>query len=59
MIIDFIKTRVDLKEDTLELCKSIELELKRYGEPLRWAVTAVDLNERKVLVEGVVTKVNS
>ncbi|MEM7726674.1 MAG: hypothetical protein AAF208_09915 [Cyanobacteria bacterium P01_A01_bin.45] len=40
------------------MCKSIELELKRYGEPLRWAVTAVDLNERKVLVEGVVTKVN-
>ena len=57
MVIDFISTKVDLREDTLNLRKAIELELEKYGQPLRWAITAVDLEQGKVIVEGVVTKV--
>ncbi|MEM7555236.1 MAG: hypothetical protein AAF378_14260 [Cyanobacteria bacterium P01_A01_bin.84] len=55
MIVDFVSTKVDLTKDTVELCKAIEIELEKYGEPLRWAVTAVDLKNGKVIVEGVVT----
>ena len=56
MVIDFISTKVDLREDTLKLRNAIELELEKYGEPLRWAITAVDLEQGKVIIEGVVTK---
>jgi hypothetical protein len=41
---------------TAELLEAIETELKKQGEPLRWAVTSVDVDKQKATVEAVVTK---
>lgn len=38
-----------------ELHQSILAELHRYGDPLRWAIVAVDIDRCKVQVEAVVT----
>lgn len=38
-----------------ELHRSILSELRRYGEPLRWAIVAVDADRRQVQVEAVIT----
>lgn len=56
MITNFINVEIDLQEDNAQLHKSVEVELNKYGEPLRWAITAVDSEKGKVIVEAVVTK---
>ena len=56
MITDFISVEIDLQENSIQLHKSIESELKKYGKPLRWAITAVDSEKGKVVLEAVVTK---
>ncbi len=55
MTTHFISAEIDLQETPTELHKAIEAELKKQGEPLRWAVTAVDAEKEKVTVEAVVT----
>ena len=55
MTTHFIWAEIDLQETPTELQKAIEAELKKQGEPLRWAVTAVDIEKEKVTVEAVVT----
>jgi hypothetical protein len=55
MTTHFISAEIDLQETPTELQKAIEAELKKQGEPLRWAVTAVDTEKEKVTVEAVVT----
>ncbi|MEL7246289.1 MAG: hypothetical protein AAF063_31470 [Cyanobacteria bacterium J06643_5] len=57
MITDFISLEIDLEDDIKQLQNSVELELNKYGKPLRWAITAVDYGKGKVFLEGVVTKV--
>jgi hypothetical protein len=57
MTTHFITAEIDLQETPTELQKAIETELKKQGEPLRWAITAVDVQKEKVKVEAVVTKV--
>ncbi|MDF5707569.1 MAG: hypothetical protein PUP90_07770 [Nostoc sp. S4] len=59
MTTHFITAEVDLQETPAELLKTIETELKKQGEPLRWAVTSVDVAQQKATVEAVVTKVES
>ncbi len=59
MITHFISVEIDLQEDNAQLQKSVETELHKYGEPLRWAITAVDSQSRKVTLEAVVTKKES
>jgi hypothetical protein len=59
MTTHFITAEIDLQETPTELQKNIEAELKKQGEPLRWAVTSVDEEEEKATVEAVVTTVNS
>ena len=56
MITHFITTEIDLQADTALLKKTVEAELSKHGEPLRWAITAVDSNKGKVIVEAVVTE---
>lgn len=56
MITDFISLEIDLREDTFQLHELVEVELKKYGKPLRWAITAVDSEKGKVVLEAVVTK---
>ncbi|TAE61886.1 MAG: hypothetical protein EAZ76_01835 [Nostocales cyanobacterium] len=55
MTTHFITAEIDAQETPTELQKAIESELKKQGEPLRWAVTAVDAETEKVTVEAVVT----
>ncbi|MBN3940652.1 MAG: hypothetical protein V7L21_22195 [Nostoc sp.] len=55
MTTHFITAEIDLQETPAELLEVIETELKKKGEPLRWAVTSVDVNEQKATVEAVVT----
>ncbi|MEM1395639.1 MAG: hypothetical protein AAGG00_20600 [Cyanobacteria bacterium P01_H01_bin.150] len=56
MITDFICLEIDLKDDIAGLHDCVEFELQKYGKPLRWAITAVDSEKKKVFLEAVVTK---
>ena len=49
MITDFISLEIDLQENTAQLHKSIEAELRKNGKPLRWAITAVDSEKKSHL----------
>lgn len=55
MTTHFITAEVDLQETPTELQQVIEAELQKQGEPLRWAITAVDEEQEKATVEAVVT----
>jgi hypothetical protein len=55
MTTHFINVEVELEESPLEMHQAIEAELRKRGEPLRWAVTAVDVETQKARVEAVVT----
>jgi hypothetical protein len=55
MTTHFISAEIDLQESPTELQKAIEAELKKQGEPLRWAVTSVDVKQQKATIEAVVT----
>lgn len=55
MTTHFITAEVDLQASPLEMQRAIEAELQKRGEPLRWAVTQVDLNQQKAVVEAIVT----
>ncbi len=55
MTTHFITAEIDLQETPTQLHKEIEAELKRSGEPLRWAITDVDVERQKATVEAVVT----
>ncbi|MBV6621774.1 MAG: hypothetical protein KI793_02280 [Rivularia sp. (in: Bacteria)] len=56
MITDFVCLEIDLEDDITQLHNSVELELNKYGKPLRWAITTVDYEKDKVILEAVVTK---
>ncbi|MEO0685384.1 MAG: hypothetical protein AAFY76_10165 [Cyanobacteria bacterium J06649_11] len=56
MITDFICLEIDLNDDVARLHNCIEAELQKYGKPLRWAITDVDSDKGKVVLEAVVTK---
>jgi hypothetical protein len=55
MTTHFITAEIDLQQTPTELQKAIEAELKKQGEPLRWAITAVDKEQEKATLEAVVT----
>lgn len=55
MTTHFISAEINLQETPAKLQQEIEAELKKRGEPLRWAVTRVDEETQKVQVEAVVT----
>ncbi|MEM8810514.1 MAG: hypothetical protein AAF921_12310 [Cyanobacteria bacterium P01_D01_bin.44] len=50
----FVTPNVPLQASTDLLRQAIEIELRRTGEPLRWAVTAVDEIANMAQVEAVV-----
>lgn len=58
MTTHFITAEINLQETSLELHQEIESQLKKEGEPLRWAVTKVDKNKQTAMVEAIVTKEN-
>lgn len=55
MTTHFISAEIDIQETPTELQAAIEAELKKQGELLRWAITAVDDEQQKATVEAVVT----
>lgn len=56
MVTHFVTLELDLNP-AAELQRSILAELERYGEPLRWAIVAVDADCGKVQIEAVVISV--
>ncbi len=53
MTTHFIELEIPL-EQPLTVAQ-IEAELEKQGEPLRWAITQIDRQENKAIVEAVVT----
>ena len=58
MTTHFITAEIDLQESPRQLHEAIEAELQKHGEPLRWAITQVDRQQKKVEIEAIVTKSN-
>jgi hypothetical protein len=56
MTTHFIAAEIDLEESPLKLKQAIEAELQTQGEPLRWAITNVDVDRQKAQIEAIVTK---
>ncbi len=54
MTTHFITAEIDLQATPTELQQAIEAELKKQGEPLRWAITSVDEEQQIATVEAVV-----
>ncbi|GAB4134772.1 MAG: hypothetical protein Fur0046_07000 [Cyanobacteria bacterium J069] len=54
MQLQLVAVEVALGEGTEALQRAIALALQIYGEPLRWAITAVDSDRRVAQVEAVV-----
>ena len=55
MTTHFINAEIDLQATPVKLQEEIEAELKKRGEPLRWAVTKIDKKREKVQVEAIIT----
>ncbi|MFB2881979.1 hypothetical protein [Floridanema aerugineum] len=55
MTTHFITAEIDLQESPAKLHQEIVAELEKRGEPLRWAITNVDVTEQKATVEAIVT----
>ncbi|MDB9437564.1 hypothetical protein PN450_12330 [Dolichospermum lemmermannii CS-548] len=55
MTTHFITAEIELQETATELEKAITAELQKQGEPLRWAITAIDEEQQIATVEAVVT----
>jgi hypothetical protein len=49
MTTHFISAEVHLPDTAEELHEAIEIELQKHGEPLRWAVTDVDVDRQKAV----------
>ncbi|MDJ0714004.1 MAG: hypothetical protein QNJ54_07265 [Prochloraceae cyanobacterium] len=56
MTTHFITAEIDLKQTPAQLQQSIEQELNKKGEPLRWSIALVDARKQKAVVEAIVTK---
>lgn len=55
MTTHFITAEIDLTSSPAKLAQDIEAELKKRGEPLRWAITSIDAQQQKATVEAIVT----
>jgi hypothetical protein len=56
MTIESIEIELDMTTATADLAGSIELNLQQWGEPLRWAITAVDPATKIAKIEAIVIK---
>lgn len=55
MTTHFITAEIDVQASPLSTREAIEAKLKEQGEPLRWAITAVDETTQTASVEAIVT----
>lgn len=56
MIIESIEIEMDIKAVLGELDTAIETTLQQWGEPLRWAITAVDRETNIAQIEAIVIR---
>jgi len=56
MKIESIETEIDIQDALGELDRIIESTLQQWGEPLRWAITTVDMETNIARVEAIVIK---
>ena len=56
MTTHFIEAELDLTEQPITLQKEIETELAERGKTLRWAITKIDSNQKKVQIKAIVTQ---
>lgn len=56
MVTQFLTVEIDLQRSPADLQRAIEAELHTYGDPLRWAVTAVNVPMQTATVEAIVTR---
>jgi hypothetical protein len=56
MIIESIEIEMDITTAQADLAGSIEINLQKWGEPLRWAITTVDPATNIVKIEAIVIK---
>jgi hypothetical protein len=56
MIIESIEIEMDITDAIDALDRKIEATLQKWGEPLRWAITAVDLETNIAQIEAIVIK---
>ena len=52
---EFVTVTIDQPDSTSMLPQTIVNALQAVGDPLRWAITSVDAEKRKLYVEAVVT----
>jgi hypothetical protein len=57
MMIESIEIEMDITASLAELDTAIELKLKQWGEPLRWAITAVDRDTNIAKIEAIIIKI--
>ena len=53
---NFITLDVPLENSPLQMQQAIEIALKQWGDPLRWAVMQVDVSNQIAKIEAIVTK---
>lgn len=56
MMIESIEIEMDITAASGDLARSIEVNLQKWGEPLRWAITAVDPETNIAQIEAIVIK---
>lgn len=54
IVTHFLTLEIELQA-AAELHRSIVAELEQRGQPLRWAIVAIDVDRHKAFVEAVVT----
>jgi hypothetical protein len=57
MMIESIEIEMDITASLAGLDTAIELKLKQWGEPLRWAITAVDRDTNIAKIEAIIIKI--
>ncbi len=55
MTTHFVTAKIDFQETPAQLQSQIDAQLRLLGEPLRWAITSIDIQRQQVIVEAVVT----
>ena len=59
MTTHFITAEIALQASPVEMTQAIATELQKRGEPLRWAITAVNPATQTATLEAVVTVTSS
>lgn len=54
MTTHFISAEINLEATPAQMHAAIETQLAKQGEPLRWAITSVNIPEQTATVEAVV-----